>query len=87
MWVGVQWVLDITGNKNGKGEQDLGGNHSAIALSWLPEIKSAMVAEHRMEPLMSRETITACVFAGVPAVNRSLYHRIRFLVGDPAALI
>ena len=36
---------------------------------------------------MSRETITACVFAGVPAVNRSLYHRIRFLVGDPAALI
>jgi len=36
---------------------------------------------------MSKETITACVFAGVPAVNRSLYHRIRFLVGDPAAFI
>lgn len=32
----------------------------------------------------SRETI---VFAGVPAVNRALYHQIRFSVGDPAALV
>lgn len=29
----------------------------------------------------------ARVFAGVPAVNRTLYHRIRFSVGDPAALV
>ncbi len=29
----------------------------------------------------------ARVFAGVPAINRTLYHRIRFGVGDPAALI
>ena len=29
----------------------------------------------------------ARVFAGVPAINRTLYHRIRFRVGDPAALI
>lgn len=29
----------------------------------------------------------ARVFAGVPAINRTLYHRIRFSVGDPAALI
>lgn len=27
------------------------------------------------------------IFAGIPAVNRTLYHRIRFSVGDPAALI
>lgn len=30
---------------------------------------------------------TARVMAGIPSVNNSLYHRIRFLVGDPAALI
>ena len=29
----------------------------------------------------------ATVFAGVPAVNKALYHQIRFAVGDPAALI
>ena len=29
----------------------------------------------------------ARVFAGVPAINHTLYHRIRFSVGDPAALI
>lgn len=29
----------------------------------------------------------ARVFAGVPAINRTLYHRIRFSIGDPAALI
>ena len=30
---------------------------------------------------------TAILRAGVPAMNRSLYHRMRFSVGDPAALI
>ncbi len=30
---------------------------------------------------------TATVTAGVPAVNNTLYHRIRFLVGDPAVLV
>ncbi|MEO0476591.1 MAG: Xaa-Pro peptidase family protein [Planctomycetota bacterium] len=30
---------------------------------------------------------TAIVMAGIPASNRSLYHAIRFNVGDPAALI
>ena len=29
----------------------------------------------------------AIIMAGIPATNLSLYHRIRFLVGDPAALI
>lgn len=29
----------------------------------------------------------ARVFAGIPVINRTLYHRIRFSVGDPAALI
>lgn len=29
----------------------------------------------------------ATLIAGVPATNRSLYHRIRFLAGDPAAVI
>ena len=29
----------------------------------------------------------ARVFAGVPAIHRTLYHRIRFSVGDPAALV
>jgi len=29
----------------------------------------------------------AVIMAGIPATNLSLYHRIRFLVGDPAALI
>ena len=27
------------------------------------------------------------VFAGIPAINRTLYHRIRFSVGDPVAII
>ena len=30
---------------------------------------------------------SALVMAGIPATNRGLYHRIRFLVGDPAAWI
>lgn len=30
---------------------------------------------------------TAILMAGIPATNRSLYHAIRFNVGDPAALI
>ena len=30
---------------------------------------------------------TATLIAGVPATNRSLYHRIRFLAGDPGAAI
>jgi Xaa-Pro aminopeptidase len=30
---------------------------------------------------------TAILRAGIPAMNRSLYHRIRFSVGDPAALV
>ncbi len=30
---------------------------------------------------------TTRVFAGIPAINRTLYHRIRFSAGDPAALI
>ncbi len=29
----------------------------------------------------------AVVMAGIPATNLSLYHRIRFLVGDPVAFI
>lgn len=30
---------------------------------------------------------TATVFAGIPAKNNALYHRLRFSVGDPAVLI
>jgi len=33
------------------------------------------------------EKRTAVVFAGVPKVNKALYHQVRFSVGDPAALI
>ena len=36
---------------------------------------------------MNSEDRTAIVIAGIPAVDMSLYHRIRFLVGDPAAWI
>ncbi|MDA1007900.1 MAG: Xaa-Pro peptidase family protein [Planctomycetota bacterium] len=32
-------------------------------------------------------TSSLCVFAGIPATNLALYWRIRFSVGDPAALI
>ena len=32
-------------------------------------------------------SITATVLAGIPKSNYSLYHKIRFLVGDPTALI
>ena len=35
---------------------------------------------------MSNSSLTR-VMAGIPAVNRTLYHRLRFLVGDPAACI
>ena len=31
--------------------------------------------------------MNATVFAGIPATNMSMYHQIRFLVGDPAAWI
>ena len=30
---------------------------------------------------------TATIMAGIPATNRTLYHAVRFVVGDPAALI
>lgn len=30
---------------------------------------------------------SAIVIAGVPAVNRTLYHRLRFMTGDPAAYV
>ena len=36
---------------------------------------------------MNSKDSTATVFAGIPAADMSLYRRIRFLVGDPAALI
>lgn len=35
----------------------------------------------------SIEEGTAVVFAGIPKVNKALYHQVRFSVGDPAALI
>ena len=37
-----------------------------------------------MAPLTNR-SITAHVMAGIPAVNRSIYRQVRFLVGDPVA--
>ncbi len=36
---------------------------------------------------MNSEDRSAIVIAGIPSVDMSLYHRIRFLVGDPAAWI
>ena len=36
---------------------------------------------------MSSTSPTATVLAGIPASNKSLYHLIRFAVGDPAAII
>jgi Xaa-Pro aminopeptidase len=36
---------------------------------------------------MPEEAKTAIVMAGVPETNKALYHRIRFAVGDPAALV
>jgi Xaa-Pro aminopeptidase len=30
---------------------------------------------------------TAVIFAGIPATNRALYHRLRFVVGDPTAVL
>ncbi len=36
---------------------------------------------------MSNSNATAMVMAGIPESNNALYHRIRFLVGDPAALV
>ena len=36
---------------------------------------------------MAGEQASIRVLAGVPAVHTSFYHRIRFLVGDPAALV
>lgn len=38
-------------------------------------------------PITPPDPTTAIVMAGIPATNRSLYHAIRFNVGDPAALI
>jgi Xaa-Pro aminopeptidase len=37
------------------------------------------------QPVLRRDT--ARVMAGVPAINNTFYRRIRFLVGDPAAVI
>ncbi len=36
---------------------------------------------------MAEENKTAIVMAGIPETNKALYHRIRFAVGDPAALV
>lgn len=36
---------------------------------------------------MSNPSLIATLMAGVPATNLTLYHRIRFLVGDPCAII
>lgn len=38
-------------------------------------------------PLIPDDDATAMVMAGIPATNKSLFHAIRFNVGDPAALI
>ncbi|MEM1356306.1 MAG: M24 family metallopeptidase [Planctomycetota bacterium] len=38
-------------------------------------------------PLIPSDDSTAVVMAGIPSTNRSLYHAIRFGVGDPAALV
>jgi Xaa-Pro aminopeptidase len=38
-------------------------------------------------PIQPPDSQTAVVMAGVPNVNRSLFHAIRFNVGDPAALL
>ncbi|MFK7788325.1 MAG: M24 family metallopeptidase [Phycisphaeraceae bacterium] len=38
-------------------------------------------------PITPPDPSTAIVMAGIPATNRSLYHAIRFNVGDPAALV
>jgi len=38
-------------------------------------------------PLNPPDTNTAVVMAGVPNTNKSLFHAIRFNVGDPAALV
>jgi Xaa-Pro aminopeptidase len=36
---------------------------------------------------MSIDTNTALIMAGIPQLNAALYHRIRFLVGDPVAYL
>lgn len=38
-------------------------------------------------PIIPADPNTAIVMAGIPATNKSLFHAIRFNVGDPAALI
>ena len=38
-------------------------------------------------PLTPPDPTTAIIMAGIPATNRSLFHAMRFNVGDPAALI
>jgi Xaa-Pro aminopeptidase len=38
-------------------------------------------------PMALPETTTAILMGGIPAHNAALYHRMRFLVGDPTALI
>lgn len=38
-------------------------------------------------PITPPDSTTAIVMAGIPASNRSLFHAIRFNVGDPAALV
>lgn len=38
-------------------------------------------------PITPPDPTTAVVMAGIPSTNKSLYHGIRFNVGDPAALV
>ena len=38
-------------------------------------------------PLIPEDDATAMVMAGIPATNKSLFHAMRFNVGDPAAVI
>ncbi len=37
--------------------------------------------------MASLDSTTAWLMAGIPATNATLYHRIRFLVGDPTAYL
>ena len=43
--------------------------------------------QHKALKMNTSDNPVAVIMAGIPATNLSLYHRIRFLVGDPAALI
>ena len=37
--------------------------------------------------MVQLDATTAILMGGIPALNAALYHRIRFLVGDPTAVI